>query len=265
MRLREQLLSGVAAGALVVGWTMPVEAAPPPAIVAPSWTGFYVGGHVGYSWGTVDGDITHDVVVPAGPPFFAAPPGALLFPGLSRDINPRGSLGGLQAGYNVQSVRAVYGVEADISWTGQRDTFIFSGRRVNFPPNSQEDLFYDEALQAKLRYFGTVRGRWGYAYDQWLPYVTGGFAWGVMQADLSWRFKQQNFSTPAAFSGSESHTLFGWTVGAGFEYAFAREWSAKVEYLYIDLGKHTYFSGIQGGGEFGLRDHILRVGVNFRR
>jgi outer membrane immunogenic protein len=228
---------------------------------APIWTGFYGGVHGGYSWGSLDGDMTHDVVVPAGSfqPFNFSFPGGIPFPSLNRGVSPRGALGGLQAGYNFQTARVVYGIEADISWTGQRDTFNFSGQTFF----SSEDYAYDESLRAKLKYFGTLRGRWGYAFDQFLPYVTGGFAWGRMEVDLDWSLTQL-YGPTATFSGSQSRTLLGWTLGAGFEYAFAQKWSAKAEYLYLDLGKETYFSGIQGGGAFGLRDHILRFGLNFR-
>lgn len=269
LRIRGQLLSGVAAPALFSASAalaadmparMPVKA--PAVIAAPLWTGFYIGSHAGYSWGSVDGDMTHDVVVPTGnfPIFSFSDPGVVPFPGLSRDVKPQGPLGGFQAGYNFQSGRVVYGVEADVSWTGQRDTFNFSGRRNSF---LSEDYVYQETLHAKLQYMGTVRGRWGYTFDQFLPYVTGGFAWGRMNTDLNWTLTQL-FGPTVTFAGSQSHTLFGWTLGAGFEYALAQKWTAKAEYLYVDLGKEAFFSGIQGGGMFGQRDHILRLGLNYR-
>jgi outer membrane immunogenic protein len=273
-RIRGQLLSSVAAVVLLsasaaraadIPARMPVKA--PVVIAAPLWSGFYIGGHAGYSWGSVDGDMTHDVIVPTG--IFPisgglfgtfSSPGVVPFPGLSRDVKPQGPLGGIQAGYNFQSGRVVYGVEADVSWTGQRNTFNFSGRRSLF---LGEDYVYQETLRAELQYMGTVRGRWGYTFGQFLPYVTGGFAWGRMNADLNWTLTQL-FGPTATFAGSQSHTLFGWTLGAGFEYAFAQQWSAKVEYLYVELGKEAFFSGIQGGGMFGLRDQILRLGLNYR-
>jgi outer membrane immunogenic protein len=278
-RIRGQLLCGVAAAALPgataglaadMAVRMPVKA--PPAIAAPLWTGFYIGAHAGYSWGSVDGDTTHDVVVPSGatfpiiglsnnqPIFAFASPGVVPFPGISRDVRPKGPLGGFQAGYNFQSGQIVYGLEADISWTGQRDTFNFSGSRTGF---SGEDYVYQESLRAELQYMGTVRGRLGYAFGPLLPYATGGFAWGRMQADLNWTLTQL-FGPTATFSGSQTQTLFGWTLGAGFEYALAQKWTAKAEYIYVDLGKEAFFSGIQGGGMFGLRDHILRAGLNYR-
>jgi len=252
--LKQKLLGGVAFLTLL---DAPGALAAPPLV--PSWTGFYVGGHFGYSWGSLDGDTTHTVVTPPTGPFF--PHNTVIFPSVERDINPKGVLGGIQAGYNFQAARVVYGVETDLTWTGQRDSFDFSGSKtVSF-----EDFNYQETTAAKLRYMGTVRGRIGYAFGGLLPYVTGGLAWGRLAVDLNSTLTER-FCPPcvASFAGSEAHTLFGWTVGAGFEYAFAERWSAKAEYLYVDLGEKSYFSGVPGGGDFGMRDHTLRFGINFR-
>lgn len=258
--MKERLLTGVASLALFnVSGALAAEP-------IPSWTGFYVGGHAGYSWGAVDGDTVHDVLIPSNP--FINFPNPVAFPALARDLNPQGGLGGFQAGYNFQAARIVYGLEADLSWTGQRDSFDFSGRRNNL---NNEDFIYQETLAAKLQYMGTVRGRFGYAFNQILPYVTGGFAWGRLSMDLSWSESQMPNGclaclpfAKASFSGSQAQTLVGWTLGAGFEYSFAPRWSAKAEYLYVDLGEKTFFAGVPGGGAFGLSDHIVRIGLNFR-
>jgi outer membrane immunogenic protein len=250
--LKQKLLGGVAFLALIE--TSGAVAASP----MPSWTGFYVGAHAGYSWGSVDGDTTHTVILP---PSGFGRANMVLFASLGRDINPEGGLGGIQAGYNFQAGRVVYGLETDLTWTGQRDSFDFSGQKNILG----EEFNYQETTAAKLQYLGTVRGRIGYASGEFLPYFTGGLAWGRMGMDLNWTLTQPScVSCVASFYGSEAHTLFGWTLGAGFEYAFAERWSAKIEYLYADLGKQTYFSGVQGGGSFGMRDHIVRFGINFR-
>jgi outer membrane immunogenic protein len=68
----------------------------------------------------------------------------------------------------------------------------------------------------------------------------------------------------AAFSGAESQVLFGGAVGAGLEHAFAQHWSFRAEYLFVDLGRKTFFPGVPGGGSFGLTDNIFRMGINFR-
>lgn len=257
--LKQKLLGGVTL--LTLFEASGAIAAPP---LTPSWTGFYVGAHVGYSWGSVTGDTTHAVFVPTGSPFL--PVVGPAFPALGRDIDPNGGLGGLQLGYNYQVGSVVYGAEADITWTGQRDSFNFNGVAPNL---NFEDFLYQETTAAKLRYMGTVRGRLGYAYGAFLPYLTGGFAWGRMAMDLSWTASQKpagccSIFATRSFAGSEAHTLFGWTVGAGFEYAFADRWSAKAEYLFVDLGNKTYFSGVPAGGSFGLHDQIVRLGINYR-
>lgn len=259
--IKQRLLCSVAILALLD--TSAALAAEP----MPSWTGFYFGGHAGYSWGSVDGDTTETVLIPQYSPFVYLP-NSTAFSSVGRDLNPDGGLGGIQIGYNFQAARVVYGLEADLSWTGQRDTFNFSGNRESL---NTEDFIYQETLAAKLQYMGTVRGRLGYAIDAFLPYVTGGFAWGRMQMDLNWTAAQKASFCPAcaifalsSFSGSQTETLFGWTIGAGFEYAFAPRWSVKLEYLYVDLNEKPFFAGIQGGGNFGLHDQIVRCGINFR-
>ena len=256
--LKHRLLGGVAL--LTLFETSGALAASP----TPTWTGFYVGAHAGYGWGSVDGDTTRTVVIPppSAPNFWVNTPNPIPFV-FARDINPNGGLGGFQAGYNFQADRAVYGIETDFTWTGQSDSIVLSGdtRPRNF---NTEDFSYNETTSARLKYMGTVRGRLGYAVGQFLPYVTGGLAWGRISMDTNWLLHQFNQVTNLPFSGSESHTHIGWTLGAGFEYAFAERWSAKAEYLYVDLGKETYFAGIQGGGSFGMQDHIVRIGINFR-
>jgi opacity protein-like surface antigen len=255
--LKQNLLGGAALLALFD--TSAAIAASP----AYSWTGFYFGGHAGYGWGSVDGDTRRTVVIPppAAPNFFVNTPNPVPFI-FDRGLNPQGGLGGLQAGYNFQSGRTVYGVEADFTWAGQDSSVFLSGdtRPVFF---NTEDFSYTETTSAKLKYMGTVRGRLGYTVGALLPYVTGGFAWGRMSMDTNWLLHQFNQVANLPFAGSESHTHVGWTLGAGFEYAFAERWSAKAEYLFVDLGKQTYFSGIQGGGSFGMQDHTVRIGINF--
>ena len=253
--LKQKLLGGAAL--LTLFDTSGAIAASPAYI----WTGFYIGGHAGYSWGSVDGDTKRTVVIPPASPFVDNPnPVPFVF---GRDFNPNGGLAGVQTGYNFQAGRVVYGAEADITWTGQRDSIVLSGdtRPAFF---NTEDFSYNETTSAKLKYMGTVRGRLGYTVGQFLPYVTGGFAWGRMSMDTNWLLHQFNQVANLQFAASETHTHIGWTLGAGFEYAFAERWSAKVEYLYVDLGKETYFAGVQGGGSFGMQDHTVRFGINFR-
>lgn len=137
-----------------------------------------------------------------------------------------GFIGGLQAGYNWQGAGPlVLGIEADLQYADVSSS-VFT-----------------------LDYFGTVRARLGYAFDQFLVYGTGGFAYG-----------RGTFET---FGLSNSQNQFGWTVGAGAEYAIDNNWSVKGEYLYVDLGEETY-STLFGPRDVGTTANVLRAGVNYR-
>jgi len=139
---------------------------------------------------------------------------------------PSGFEGGAQAGYNWQTGPWVFGIEGDIQGTGASDTF--APWKFSNP------------------WFGTVRGRAGYALNNVLFYGTGGLAFGEL--------------TGQTFGLSESHTNAGWTLGVGAEVGLARNWSAKVEYLYVDLNDSNFvITGNQNGYHFGL----LRAGVNY--
>jgi outer membrane immunogenic protein len=139
---------------------------------------------------------------------------------------PSGFEGGAQAGYNWQTGPWVFGIEADIQGTGASDTF--APWKFSNP------------------WFGTVRGRAGYALNNVLFYGTGGLAFGGL--------------TGQTFGVSESHTNAGWTLGVGAEVGLARNWSAKVEYLYVDLNDSNFvITGTQNGYHFGM----LRAGVNY--
>ena len=140
---------------------------------------------------------------------------------------PSGFVGGVQAGYNWQNGAFVFGLEGDIQATGAEETF--APWKFSNP------------------WFGTVRGRAGFAVNNILFFGTGGLAFGELRA--------------ATFGLSESHTNAGWTLGAGAEMAFAQHWSAKIEYLYVDLANSNFvITGASNGYRFGL----IRAGVNYR-
>jgi outer membrane immunogenic protein len=140
---------------------------------------------------------------------------------------PSGVLGGIQAGYNWQSGALVFGVEGDLQINGADDTF--APWKFSNP------------------WFGTARGRIGYAFNNILLYGTGGLAFGGL--------KGENYFL------SESHTGLGWTLGVGAEVALTQNWSAKIEYLYVDLSDRNFsITGRSNGYEF----NTLRVGVNYR-
>jgi outer membrane immunogenic protein len=140
---------------------------------------------------------------------------------------PSGFAGGVQGGYNWQSGPLVFGLEGDFAITGADDRF--AGWKFSNP------------------WFGTVRGRVGYAFNNLLVYGTGGLAFGELKGER--------------FGLSEAHTNAGWTLGAGAEFGLAQNWSAKVEYLYVDLGESTFsfVTPVKNSYQFG----ILRFGVNY--
>jgi outer membrane immunogenic protein len=169
------------------------------------WAGPYLGGFLGYDWGTVSNNPTH----------------------------PSGFVGGVEGGYNWQIGNGswVLGVEGDIEATGADDTF--APWKFSNP------------------WFGTVRGRAGYALapGNVLFYGTTGLAFGDLHGQT--------------FGFSEAHTTAGWTAGLGAEVKLApnSHWSAKIEYLYIDLSS-SQFTTITGVSN-GYRGSIARVGVNY--
>src|SRR4029079_7933041 len=128
-------------------------------------------------------------------------------------IKPKGGLFGGTVGYNWQSGAIVYGLGGDFDWYG------VEGR---VPCGI---VFTCETSSSWL---ATFRGRVGYAFDRWLPYVTAGGAYGNVKATAS---------VPIlGLSASSSSSQLVWTAGAGLEYAFLGNWTAKLEYLYVDLG-----------------------------
>ncbi|QPF87956.1 carbohydrate porin [Bradyrhizobium genosp. L] len=191
-----------------------------------NWTGFYVGAHVGYGDGSL------------GPGTNPLPEQGVFFP-----PTITGGIGGFQAGYNRQFAnRFVLGVEADATFTGPVDL----PRRVLAPYNSTID------------YVGTARGRIGYAFGNWMPYVTGGFAWGHSTVRI-------NDPTGTVVSEPGQYQT-GWTVGGGAEFAVGGNWTAKLEYDYIDLSRRT-----MGLADFGMpgvtiepRLQLLKFGLNYQ-
>ena len=129
-----------------------------------SWTGFYVGAHAGYSWGRSDGDLTFD---PGGGPIEVFDPA-------NRTIDAHGWLAGGQIGFNYQLNSFVFGLEADASWTNLKGSGSF-----NTAPGD-----FNWAIESRLDWFGTVRGRAGVAVNNFLFYATGGVAFGQSKADL---------------------------------------------------------------------------------
>ena len=145
------------------------------------------------------------------------------------DANPSGIMGGLQVGYNVQMGQFVIGAEADLQLSAADDRF--ASWKFSNP------------------WFGTLRARGGYAMNNILLFATLGMAYGGGEFD------------PGG-GGTETHTHVGWTAGAGIEVGLTQNWSAKFEYLYVDLSDQRYV--LFGNSNMGFQSNLLRFGVNYR-
>ncbi|MGP0091402.1 MAG: carbohydrate porin [Xanthobacteraceae bacterium] len=230
-----------------------------PAASAPvDWTGAYLGGNVGYSWG--NSNWTANATGAAAPPLS----GSLNFyNGPDVSAGTGSYFGGFQAGYNTMlPSRVVLGVEADISapatvslWSG-----VPSQQTISSPSIGQA-IYGENQLVS-----GTVRGRLGYAFNNWLVYATGGFAWSYDQSTL-----QQLVGTPIGGTsgpGTVDSALlwrFGWAAGAGLELPVAPNWTAKAEYLFTGFGNWStvFYAGAQRfDADLNLQE--IRLGLNYR-
>jgi outer membrane immunogenic protein len=237
--MKKILLASVAlfgfAGAAAAA-DLPVRSAPPAPIIAAAplftWTGFYVGGQVGYGWNAND----NDFVLPGG------------FVVQSGDFGDEGDgfLAGVHAGYNVQFGSFVVGVEGDIEGV--------------FGDDDDEDVVivgpdgvftnYGFAGSA-LDWQGSIRARAGFAFDRALIYATGGFAF----AGLSDGF---------GIVGDDDDTLTGWTLGAGVEYAFTNNLTTRLEYRYTNFdGGSNVFNDVDLGDNE-IEFHTVRVGLSYK-
>jgi outer membrane immunogenic protein len=236
----------------------PVYVPPPPP--PPLWTGVYVGLNIGGGWDANGGhsgvSAYYDPRYSIGAnPFPAVGPNLFFLPNGNTLGSQGGVVGGVQAGYNFQFGQFVIGAETDFQGTS------LSGGGNNTPltlfptpfanPGGNNFLSPVGALTGaniSLPWFGTVRGRAGYLITPTLLlYGTAGFAYGDVQA---WSF---------------SNTRTGWTAGGGVEWLFAPHWSAKAEYLYVDLDSNgrTGTFGWTWGNHFHPQLNVVRVGVNY--
>jgi outer membrane immunogenic protein len=234
---------GSAAGA------MPLKASP---AYARPWTGFYGGLHAGYAWGASNPELTADTHHPLS---FGDP---LPFPA----IHPTGGLGGIQLGYNWQSGMWVLGGEADFSVLNVKaDTVAPFGFRVG-------DI---ASFSSKYDWLATARLRLGAAIaPNWLVYATGGLAVTRVTDTIDDTNIPPGLLTGNATSVTyrQSSTLFGGTIGGGFEYAFAPAWTLKAEYLYAAFNKTAPQTDLVGFStpvaNFDHNLNIVRLGVNYR-
>ena len=226
-----------------------------------NWTGFFAGVHAGYGWSS--SNVSVGVADPLNLATAAVLDGAFA---LRYSLKRDGYVAGGQVGYNHQIDRWLLGVEADIAASGiQGNQMVFTPRCPNLcgSPNLS-------GITQGMDWFGTVRGRLGAVANNWLFYGTAGVAFG----DVKYTYWQNNaiFGLGGTINtfGADSKTRAGWTAGGGIEYGFGR-WSAKVEYLYFDLGEHpvivplnTAPTLIQFIPKFQNNGSIVRAGLNYR-
>jgi outer membrane immunogenic protein len=217
-------LAVVAVTSALAGDLPPSRSLPPPRAPATyvpffTWNGFYLGINAGYGFGR---STWTDTITQA----------------TTGSFNVNGGLVGGTAGYNLQLSTIVVGLEGDIDWSNIKGSTTTNCVSTCETSNS---------------WLGTARGRIGYAFDRFLPYVTAGAAFGNVKGSV------------AGF-GNFSKTQVGWTGGAGLEYAFFDNWSAKFEYLYVDLGTATCDVTCSGGDPLNatFKTNILRGGVNYK-
>ena len=252
----------VALAAPALAADLPVKAPP---MVAPApvlfWTGFYLGLNGGYSWGESSRELNFVSATGAA----IIPPGGVVTTG-GTDLE--GGLFGGQIGYNWQTANWVLGFETDIQWANQRGSRVFSG----VIPLAGRGVLTGAVVDQKLEWFGTFRGRAGYLVTpSALLYATGGLAYGSLQTDVGLAGLTAA-GVPIGANASGSSTRVGWTVGGGVEWKFSPNWSAKVEYLYMDIGDttNTAFLTTPAGAVIGanvtsrVTDNIIRGGFNYQ-
>lgn len=235
--MKRILLAGAVAAALASGAQaadLGVPRQPIAAVVvmpAFSWTGFYAGAQIGYYHQT-----QRQTLFPTGGADY-----------VTQTTSFGGFTGGIHAGFNYQMNQAVLGVEADLEFAG--------GRRVT--PLGAPFAAGTDRLLHRYGTHGSLRARLGYAAGNTLFYVTGGFA--IAQ------FNHQ-YIAPVSFQSVNS-TRFGATVGAGLEYAFTQNWTARLEYRYTDYFTRTnnldLFLRPPGGSRVRISDHAVRLGVSY--
>jgi opacity protein-like surface antigen len=217
--------------------SMPQRAPSP--MQASGWTGFTLGANLGGGWSDAQ-----SVFSTAGFPSFA-----------SVDNNLKGAIGGVQAGYNWQQGPMVFGVEADFQFSDMKN-------RIDAPCPPVVCVGLAASFDQKMPWFGTARGRLGYASQGWLIYATGGYAYS--------RLETHAFASAGGLSVdvSRDENRNGWTLGGGIEVALSRNWTAKAEYLYLDFGSHDGSWTLTGlptiTDSTRLQSNVVRGGVNYR-
>ncbi len=261
----------VSTGATAADLTV-IEPAPIYSTPLYDWNGFYAGINGGYGGGVFehpfqlngpepDDEVIAELVPPG--------PGQIVLATGSADVTAGGFVGGVQAGYNWQfDDNFLIGLEADI----QASTI--DGRvSLTITDESGElgGATLDADLGTKLDWFATIRPRIGWVNDRFVVYATGGLAWGQTTSSITADISSM-MGSEALLDESVTNDRFGWTVGAGIEYALTDNVTFKTEYLYTDLGSEQILDVDFGEGEVPytlsadstVAFHTVRAGLNFQ-
>jgi len=258
--MRTTLVASSALAVALVGQAaaadLPVAPAyrPAPVLIGYNWNGVYVGANVG--WSGAQSNVSWTPNLTAFPV-----DGTAIAAASANRLTSNSVTGGAQAGYNWQAGNFLAGLEGDISFMNNNATFATS------PLAGIAGTSLSESAQ--MNWLVTVRPRIGYVWDNWLFYATGGWAFGKVT------FTDAVVSVLPAFGPVPIGTTFqrdksGYAAGAGVEYGIAGGWSAKLEYLYVNLGSVNGFMGPGAApsrlitANHDMVDHIVRVGINYR-
>jgi outer membrane immunogenic protein len=204
-------------------YTAPAQAPTNIVNYAFNWTGAYVGANLGSNWANIG--------LPTGI--------------TGNNGNSAALAGGLQAGYLWQTGQIVYGLEGDVDYNGNSKSFSYTNGANTFSEREKLDWSFG------------ARGRLGYAFDRFLPFVSGGITFANLNSRLT------NTGTGASDSNSRLRT--GFQVGGGLEYAITNNVTARAEYIYSDYGSYTASYPANG---VGLRHHVtddaLRFSLNYK-
>jgi outer membrane immunogenic protein len=212
-------VAAMAAPSFAADLPRPSYKAPIYSVPGYNWTGFYAGINAGYGFGKSDWS------------------GA----GGTGSTSPKGAVAGVTLGYNLQTGSWVWGLEGDFDASWVKGSTVGTGAACG-----------GAGCETKNPWLATARGRLGYAgWDRWLPYITGGGAYGQVKM------------TPAV-GNVESKNRLGYALGAGIEYALFANWTVKAEYLYVDLGTANCSNCGVTGTDVTFKESLIRAGLNYR-
>ena len=247
-------VSAVTASAADLGAKAPTAAAE-----VFNWTGFYVGGDVGAAWENESG--TSNFISPNSSAAQTNTP-------QSNSLRDAAVIGGVHAGYNWQMTRWVLGVEADWDWTNTKNSFCRQTDNLSAACTDNGRGFL--TLNGTAVWLDSARGRFGYAWNRFMIYGTGGAAWAKFESSINANclvagcgsnLVSQN--TTVDFSG----TKLGWVAGGGIEAMLDTDWIARVEYLHYDFGSVTSTLAADSQSATwsrAFRYETVRVGLSYK-